>query len=83
MKKHHLPTLKFHTIYTLILAGALLATLFFFPDVSLFATILFLIAYVAGNGIIHARKNEFSRDSLVEYLIVALVGAVVVIGAFL
>lgn len=83
MKKRHVPTLKFHTVYTIILATALLATLIFFPDVSLFATILFLVAYVAGNGIIHSRKNELSRDSIIEYLVVALVGVVVVLGAIL
>ena len=83
MKKIHFPSLKFHTIYSIILAVLLIAILFFAPDISLFAVIVFMILYVGGNGIIHSRTNELSRDALIEYIIIATIVLVVAIGAFL
>ena len=83
MRKHHFLTLKFHTVYTLILAALFLTTIIIFPDVTLFLAALFLILYVAGNGIIHARKNQLTRDSIIEYGIVAVVALVVLLGALI
>lgn len=81
MKKQHLPTLKFHTIYTIVLSLVFAGIIVFVPDITLFAAVFFLILYVAGNGIIHSRNNELRHDSLIEYIIVSLVALVVLFGA--
>lgn len=83
MKKIHFPTLKFHTIYTIILSVVFLGIILLAPEITLFAAIVFLLLYIGGNGIIHTRKNELTRDSLVEYIIVSLVVLVVLLGVIL
>lgn len=81
MKKIHLPSLKIHTIFSLVLAIVLLVVLVFVPSISLFAVAMFVVLYVSGNGIIHSKKNELKRDTLVEYVLVSIIVIVVVIGA--
>ena len=80
MKKHHVRSLKFHTLYTIALSLLFLGVILLAPEITLFAAVVFLLLYVGGNGIIHSRKNELSRDSLVEYIIVSLVALVVLVG---
>lgn len=81
MKKIHLPSLKIHTIFSLALAVVLLAVIIIAPSISLFAVALFVVLYISGNGIIHSKKNELKRDTLVEYILVSIIVIVVVIGA--
>lgn len=83
MKKQHHKTLKFHTIFTLILVLVCIVTVALKPDWILAVSCALLIAYVAGNGIIHSRKNELSRDSLFEYLIIAAIAGLIIVGAAL
>ena len=83
MRKHHQKTLKFHTVFTLILALICLGIILIAPDLTLVASITVLVVYVAGNGIIHLRNNQLSRDSLIEYIIVGLIVALIVLGAVL
>lgn len=83
MKKRHIPSLKFHTLYTIGLSVIFLGIILLAPEITLFAAVVFLLLYVGGNGIIHSKKNELSRDSLVEYIIVSLVALVVLLGVVL
>lgn len=76
-----MPSLKIHTIFSLVLAIILLVVLIVAPSISLFAAMLFVVLYVSGNGIIHSKKNELSRDTIVEYILVSAIVIVVVIGA--
>ena len=80
MKKRHVRSLKFHTLYTIGLSVLFLGIILLAPEITLFAAVVFLLLYVGGNGIIHSRNNELSRDSLVEYIIVSLVALVVLLG---
>jgi hypothetical protein len=80
MKKQHYQKLKFHTIYSVILSIVFLVVLLFVRDLSFGIAILFLCSYVFGNGIIHIKHNELSRDTIVEYVIVSLIAIVVTIG---
>lgn len=80
MKKQHYKKLKFHTIFSVILSAIFLAVLLFVRDISFGVAAVFLSAYVIGNGIIHVRYNELSRDAVVEYIIVSIIVAVVITG---
>lgn len=82
MKKNHIHTLKFHTIYSVILALILLITIFVVRDIMLGVASFILLAYVVGNGIIHGRKNEVTRDGILEYVIVSLIVVVIFLGVF-
>jgi hypothetical protein len=83
MRTRHHPTLKFHTFYTLALVAVFIAVLIFIPDIILAASIVLFVLYVGGNGIIHARKNQLTRDSIIEYILVSVMVAMLVAGAVL
>lgn len=80
MKKVHVRTLKFHTIYSFILAIVFLIVALFVRDAMLMATMFLVLLYIAGNGIMHRRKNQLSRDSVVEYAMVSTIVIVMIIG---
>jgi hypothetical protein len=82
MKKIHAPSFKFHTIYSVILAVILLITIVMVRDITLSIVTFVLLAYVIGNGIIHGRKNELNRDSILEYILVSTIVIVVFLGIF-
>jgi len=45
--------------------------------------LLFLVLYIAGNGMIHNRNNTLSKDAIIEYILVSLVVLVIIIEALL
>jgi hypothetical protein len=77
----HIRTLKFHTIYTVALTVIFLVIALLAQEIILGVAMLFLLLYVAGNGIIHGRKNELTRDTLLEYIIISAIVIVMIIGA--
>lgn len=81
MRKHHLHTLKFHTIYSIAVSLLFIIVIAIFPDITLAAAIIFFVSYIAGNGLIHSKKNTLHKDSVIEYLLVAIAVFVVVVGA--
>lgn len=83
MKKQHHKSLKFHTLFTILLGVATVILIILKPDLLLVISSLALVAYVAGNGIIHARKNQLSRDSILEYSIVGLIILIIIVSALL
>lgn len=82
MRRHHHKTLKFHLIYTIVISLICVVIVALKPDIYLAVSAGLLILYVGGNGIIHTRKNELSRDSLLEYVFVAVI-ALVLLGSAL
>jgi hypothetical protein len=82
MKKQHYRKFKFHTIFSIILSTTFLIVLLFVRDLSFGIAVIFLCAYVIGNGIIHVKNNELSRDTIIEYIIVSMIAAIVIIGSF-
>jgi len=80
MKKIHHATLKIHTIYSVILSVVFLVIILMAHEATLSAAAVFLILYVTGNGIIHTRNNELSRDTLIEYIILAFIALILLIG---
>lgn len=80
MRKKHHASLKLHTIYTLVLAVTFGVVLYFTQDLTLGISMVFLLFYVVGNGIIHARKNVLHRDTLLEYILVSAIVLALIIG---
>ena len=83
MRRQHRSTLKFHTIYSATLATIFIIAMFLLREIALGLAMLFLLMYVAGNGIIHSRSNKLTRDTLIEYILVALVVLVLLLGMLL
>lgn len=81
MKKTHAASLKLHTLYSAALLVIFVAVFFIDRNLTLMATMIFFTLYVAGNSVIHARNNTLTKDILVEYIILAIVMFVVVLGA--
>lgn len=81
MKKKHHSSLKFHTIYSIILSVVFLAIILVRHDLTLGLTMVFLTLYIVGNGIIHTTKSELKRDTLVEYVLVSIIIMIMTIGA--
>jgi len=79
MKKVHYKSLKFNTIYSLILAIIFLIVIIAIPDIMLGVSMAFLILYVTGNGLIHARNNELERDTIVEYFVISFIALIILI----
>lgn len=80
MKKKHHASLKFHTIYSIVISVIFLIVILLVRDITLGAAAVFLIFYVAGNGIIHSKNNELKRDTLVEYILLSIIALVIIIG---
>jgi len=76
--EHHL-TLKFHTIYSIGLAFIFVIMMLVFKSFALGIALVFLLLYVAGNGIIHVKNNKLTRDTIIEYALVSLVVLVILI----
>ena len=51
-------------------------------DISLGIAMLFLGVYIAGNGIIHVRHTELTRDVIIEYALVGGIALVLVVSSF-
>jgi len=79
MKKSHYKSLKFNTIYSLILAIIFLVVIIAIPDLMLGVSMAFLILYVTGNGLIHARHNELGRDTIVEYFVISVIALIILV----
>lgn len=80
MKKQHRSSLKFNAIYSLILSVVFLLIILFAPEMTLGVAMVFLVLYIIGNGIVHTKNNELTRDTLFEYMIVAIIVFVIILG---
>lgn len=83
MRQEHYPTLKFHTIFSLVIASVFVVMMLLMRDIALGLALLFLFLYITGNGIIHSKNNKLTRDTLMEYILVSLVILVIIIDVLL
>ncbi len=81
MRKTQIQRLPFHTWFTIGLAALSLIIMMLVPSATLLVVLAFLLFYVGGNGLIHARAKTLTRDILIEYVLVAVVALVVLVGA--
>jgi predicted permease len=82
VKKRHSRTLKFHTVFTVALTVVFAFVLLITKSLSLGVAMIFLALYVAGNGIIHVRRNELARDTIVEYILIGVIAALLLVSSF-
>ncbi|MFZ3010145.1 MAG: hypothetical protein WA030_03975 [Candidatus Microsaccharimonas sp.] len=80
MKKVHIRSLKFHTIYSVSLAIVFFVVMMVVRDLMLGIALVLLLAYVVGNGIIHGKKNQLTRDGLFEYVLLSLIVVILILG---
>jgi uncharacterized membrane protein YagU involved in acid resistance len=81
MKKIHHKSLKFHTMYSIVISVIFLVIITSVRDITLGAAMIFLLLYIIGNGIIHIKNNELTRDTLIEYLLVSTIVLVIIFSA--
>ncbi len=83
MKKKHVSSLKLHSFYSIGLSVVFCTVVLVRPDATLAAAALAVVLYVAGNGIIHSQRNSLSRDTLLEYALVAIIVLFLLVSAVL
>lgn len=83
MKQAHYTTLKLHAMFSIGLAAVFVFLMLIKRDLAFSLTLLFMFLYVSGNGIIHTKNNQLSKDTLIEYVLVALVILILVIDVLL
>jgi hypothetical protein len=72
MKAIHRKTIWLHTIFSFVICGLLLVIVLVRQSVpSLMLAGIFAI-YVLGNGYIHIKRDDMKRETMYEYLLLAL-----------
>lgn len=54
-----------------------------FKSIALSLALVLLFSYVAGNGLLHVKNNQLTRDIVIEYSLVSLVVFVILIDVLL
>jgi membrane-anchored protein YejM (alkaline phosphatase superfamily) len=80
MKSKHHKSLKFHTIFSIMLSIIFIAVLLINQDITLFTSAVFLLIYITGNGLIHSKTNKLSRDTMIEYIILSIIALLILLG---
>lgn len=83
MRKLHHKSLKAHTIFNLIIWSLYLLIILINSSTALVVSIIFLLIYITGNGLIHSKKNQLSRDTLIEYIILSAIALIILANALI
>lgn len=83
MRKVHHNSLKIHTVFNIIIWTLYSLILVFNSNATLIISVIFLLIYITGNGLIHSKKNQLSRDTLVEYIILSAIALVILVNALI
>ncbi len=83
MKKQHHKSLKLHTIFNLVTWSLYLLIILLNTNLTLIISTVFLLVYITGNGLIHSRHNQLTRDILIEYIILSVIALVILLNAFI
>lgn len=81
MKRKHYRSLKIHTVYNVIISITFVVVILLEHDASLLAATVFLLFYLAGNGIIHTNKNKLDHDTLIEYILLSGIALLLLFNA--
>jgi hypothetical protein len=68
-------------MYSIVISVIFLVIITSVRDITLGAAMIFLLLYIIGNGIIHIKNNELTRDTLIEYLLVSTIVLVIIFSA--
>lgn len=83
MKQKISKKLRIHQIFNIIISIIFISAVLINRDVTLFASIIFLIISIIGNGIIHGQNGNLTRDTIIEYVIVAVIALVILLGSII
>lgn len=81
MKRQHYKTFKIHTLYNIVISAVFVAIIILERDTALLAATVFLLFYLAGNGIIHTSKNKLDHDTLIEYVLLSGIALILLVNA--
>ncbi len=83
MKRQHFKTLKIHTVYNVAISVVFVVVIMLEHDTALLAATVFLLFYLAGNGMIHTSKNKLSHDTLIEYILLSVIALILLFNALI
>lgn len=81
MKAHHRKTHWIHTVFSISVLGILAAIILIKNDIPALVIAGLFGVYVAGNGLIHARRDDFKPEVLIEYILLAAAVFIVLASA--
>jgi hypothetical protein len=81
MKAHHRKTHWVHTVFSIFILGVLTALIVIKNDIPTLVLAGLFGVYVAGNGLIHAHRDDFKPEVLVEYILLAAAVFIVLASA--
>lgn len=70
-----------HAVFSGVICAALLAVILIRHDVPGLLLVIFIAAYVAGNTLLHYVHKDFRKETLYEYVLIAVAVAIVLLGA--
>jgi hypothetical protein len=83
MKITHRKTLWIHSAYSVIMTTALVVLVLVRGDMPTIALAFLLFLYIGGNVYIHIKRNDFKKETLIEYLLLGFAVFVVLYSAAL
>lgn len=81
MKTAHRKTMWFHTAFSGLLCAVLIGLIVFERNLPTLVVGGALVAYLVGNAYLHIKRGDFRRDTLYEYILLALAVFVVIASA--
>lgn len=83
MKQKISKKLRIHQIFNIIISAIFIIAILINRDATLFTSVIFLVVSIVGNGIIHGRNDSLTRDTIIEYVIVAIIALVILLGSII
>lgn len=80
MKIAHRKTLWVHTTYAVIVSAVLASVIVLKRDVPNIVIVLLIGSYIIGHVIIHLKRDDLRRDTVLEYILGGVAVGVVLIG---
>jgi hypothetical protein len=74
-------SLWYHSAFSLLLCAAMIGLIIIRHDIPTLLIVATVLAYVAGNTVLHLRRHDFRKETFYEYVIVAAAVLIVLLGA--
>lgn len=81
MKIAHRRTLWQHTLFSAIMCAGLIAIALVRRDIPTVIIAALIAVYVVGNAALHVRRDDFKKETMYEYVLLALAVFVVLASA--
>lgn len=81
MRVAHRKTWWMHSALTVVLCTVLLVLLLVNPTPSMLLIVSFLVVYLLGHTILHAKRSDLNKETVLEYGLIAAAVFIVLSGA--